>query len=308
MVPREYSFTNYLSAKKSVDDRALNRRVWGVLADQLPSSSPDKPLWVLEIGAGIGTMVERMIDWELLKSANYTAIDAQAYNVDYAHQYLYTWAHTHGFQSKETKPGLLIKGERIDINIQLESIELDDFIANHQGNHTWDLLVAHALFDLIDVSRTLKHLFELSKDGGLFYFSQNYDGLTILEPTIEMEFDQLILENYNHTMDNRLIDGKKSGDSRTGRHLFNHLTQAGAHVLAAGSSDWVVYPGPDGYPHDEEYFLHFIINTIYKALRFQPGLEIDRLEKWIEERHAQIERNELVYIAHQIDYVGSYNG
>jgi hypothetical protein len=61
-----YSFIRYLEAKKSVDDRAINRHVWQVLSGSLPQTSPEKPLRIVEMGAGIGTMIERMIEWELL--------------------------------------------------------------------------------------------------------------------------------------------------------------------------------------------------------------------------------------------------
>ena len=164
--------------------------------------------------------------------------------------------------------------------------------------------MAHAFLDLIDLPSILPKLLDLCKEDGIFYFSLNYDGLTILEPTIDMEFDSLVLDLYHQTMDNRLNAGQKSGDSRTGRHLFSQLANTGATVVAAGSSDWVVHPGQDGYPQDEKYFLHYIINTIYRALRFHPDMEIDRFEKWIEGRHSQIEGQELVYIAHQIDFFG----
>ena len=54
-------FQRYLSAKKSVDDRALNQHVWQSLHAALCiQSEPAAPLRVIEIGAGIGTMVERM--------------------------------------------------------------------------------------------------------------------------------------------------------------------------------------------------------------------------------------------------------
>jgi len=36
-------------------------------------------------------------------------------------------------------------------------------------------------------------------------------------------------------------------------------------ILDAGSSDWVIFAGPQGYPSDEAYFLHFIIHTIGTA-------------------------------------------
>ena len=38
-----------------------------------------------------------------------------------------------------------------------------------------------------------------------------------------------------------------SGGSRVGRHLFGELSQQGMSILAAGSSDWVIYANNDGY-------------------------------------------------------------
>ena len=70
----EYSFPRYLEAKKSVDDRALNRQVCEVLSEQLQSYPGRKPLSVLEIGAGIGTMIERLLEWNLIHDASYTEI------------------------------------------------------------------------------------------------------------------------------------------------------------------------------------------------------------------------------------------
>ena len=73
--PDEYSFTRYLAAKKSVDDRALNEYTWQALARALPQ----KGMQVLEIGAGIGTMVERIIERRLFAAdVAYTAIDTPA--------------------------------------------------------------------------------------------------------------------------------------------------------------------------------------------------------------------------------------
>ena len=79
-------------------------------------------------------------------------------------------------------------------------------------------------------------------------FSLNFDGATILEPPIDPDLDALIEALYHRTMDTRRCRGRPSGSSRTGRRLFGHLKEAGARLIAAGSSDWVVFPGPDGYP------------------------------------------------------------
>jgi hypothetical protein len=75
-------------------------------------------------------------------------------------------------------------------------------------------------------------------------------------------------------------------------------------VLAAGSSDWVVFAGANGYPADEAYFLHDIIHTIGTALTGHPSLDPERLRTWVAQRHAQIDQGALVYIAHQLDVLG----
>ena len=67
-----YSFPRYLAAKKTVDDRALNAHVWQALRQQMPTSPA-----ILEVGAGIGTMVERLAEQQFISSATYTAIDNQ---------------------------------------------------------------------------------------------------------------------------------------------------------------------------------------------------------------------------------------
>ena len=85
--PSNYSFTRYLAAKKSVDDRALNEHIWQTLAEALPQ----KPLQVLEIGAGIGTMIERILERQLFTAGvTYTAIDAQDTNIEEAQHRLRT--------------------------------------------------------------------------------------------------------------------------------------------------------------------------------------------------------------------------
>jgi hypothetical protein len=50
--------------------------------------------------------------------------------------------------------------------------------------------------------------------------------------------------------------------------------------------------------------LHYIIHTIATALENRPELDRRRFAEWVEERHRQVERGKMVYIAHQIDLLG----
>ena len=80
--------------------------------------------------------------------------------------------------------------------------------------------------------------------------------------------------------------------------------------MAAGSSDWVVYPATDGnYPADEAYFLRSILSTIRDALRNrQDRVDPADLADWLAVRYRQLAAGELVYIAHQLDFAGRWPG
>ena len=303
-LPDDFSFTRYLAAKKSVDDRSLNRHVWDCLLGSLPPSSRESPLKILEVGSGIGTMIERFIEWDLVGYAGYTAVDSSADNVELAIRRLESWALGRGMQVFRSAMDLALQDSNHSFQISFVRADLHKYLSSVADSQHWDLLVAHAFLDLMDVPTVLPGLFRILKPAGLFLMTINFDGVTILEPTIDPALDEQVLDLYHRTMDDRRIMGRPSGDSRTGRHLFHHLKSAGAEVLSSGASDWVVFAGSQGYPGDEAYFLHYLIHTIEQALAGHPELDRDRFEDWIRERDAQINRGELVLIAHQIDFCG----
>jgi hypothetical protein len=299
--PTEYSFARYLAVKKSIDDRSLNCHVLNTLLQSLQKSPHDKPFRILEVGAGIGTMIERILDWNLHEHIIYTAIDAQAENKIRALDRLQVWAARNRIQLEINSDWILI-GINRHIEIKFEIGDFYDFASHENGK--WDLIIANAFLDLMDISSALNLMLKLTEKGSLFYFTINFDGLTILEPTIDKEIDELIINLYHQTMDKRLINGKRSGDSQAGRHLFSLLKEAGMQIFDSGASDWVIFPGQKGYSQDEAYFLHFILNTIQQALEGSSHIDSAILDNWISKRHNQVDNNVLIYVAHQLDFVG----
>ena len=286
-----YDFTRYLAAKRSVDDRALNRHVWQTLAQAVAAAAPaDRPLRVLEVGAGIGTMVERCVEWGLFTRAEYSAIDSEESNIRAARQRL----------------ARLTANDNSGLRLDLQTANLYDFAAREENRQRFDLLIAHALLDLLHLPAALPSLLGMLRPGGLFYFSINFDGATLFLP--ELALDGQIEALYHHSMDTRVTDGQPSGDSRTGRRLFHALQQCGAEVLAAGSSDWVVHPVGGAYPADEAYFLGCILHFVESTLRGHAQLDASAFEAWLATRRRQVARGELVYVAHQLDYCGRVGG
>jgi hypothetical protein len=288
----EYSFSHYLHSKQSVDDRALNKDVLNTLKANLPST----PMDIIEIGAGIGTMLTRLIHWELFANANYLLIDETAENIDYASAWIPQWAEFAGLgMERITKSHLRVFDETRDIHIQFQQADIFEVIKKNPQKH--DLVIAHAVLDLFPMPESLPKLFSLTKN--LAWFTVNFDGVTTFEPTIDAALDGKIERLYHRTMDIR----PTGGDSKSGRHLFGHLKNLNAEILAAGASDWVVYAANGTYPEDEAYFMKFILHFFEESLTNHPELNADEFAHWLKERRAQIERGELVYIAHQMDFL-----
>jgi hypothetical protein len=294
----EYSFPRYLLAKQSVDDRALNKDV----LQALRSSLPPQPLRIIEVGGGIGTMIRRLVRWEVVRQCEYVLVDEQRENIEYAAAWLKAWAEETGLGVEERRP--VARGEQNqirvfdqsrDVRIRLAQADVFDFI--ERNDEPADLLIAHAFLDLLPMPEALIKLLRLTRE--LAWLTINFDGVTTFEPPVHAALDAQIEALYHETMDHR----PSGGESRSGRRLFGYLRQAQAEILAAGASDWVVYASKGKYAAEEAYFLYFILHFVEEALKGKEGLNPVAFEEWLQVRRAQIERGELVYLAHQMDFL-----
>ncbi len=293
----EYSNVRYLLSKRPIDDRAINREVLHRLARELKQSAGSgKPLRVLELGAGVGTMVSRLVDWGVVDRADYTLVDRDVESLAAAREHLAAWAQTPAGAGR-----LHIERGRAVLDVDFVARDLLAFLAAPEARRRYDLIVANAVLDLFDLGPTLPVIWKALEPGGLFWFTINFDGETILLP--ELPLDAAVMQAYHGSM---MADaaGTRAGHSQTGRRLLEAVPASGARLLAAGSSDWVVFPADGSYPGDEAYFLHHIVQTIWTALEGRAELRQAGFEAWARARHEQIERAELCYIAHQLDVLG----
>ncbi|HLE69639.1 MAG TPA: class I SAM-dependent methyltransferase [Vicinamibacteria bacterium] len=263
-------FARYLLAKRSVDDRALNRRVWGRLEREL-RESPEESIRIVDLGAGLATGAERIAEWQLvepLSAIRYTGVEPRRELLEEAH----------------------LRLRSLPFPAELAGATLEEFAARDENRGRFDLVVAHALLDILELSPSLEALVGLARPGGLLYLPITFDGETLFEPGSSQ--DDAVLSAYHDTMEAR-------GSSRTGRRLFHALRSIAAEVLEIGSSDWIVHPTRAGYPEDEAFFLEFILKTIEDAVRDR--VERASLETWLSERRRQLASADLVYCAHQVD-------
>ncbi|MGW8185853.1 MAG: class I SAM-dependent methyltransferase [Desulfobacterales bacterium] len=307
-IPQTYNVIDYLVAKKTIDDRSLNRTVWDGLQRALADRETGNRLRVLEIGSGIGTMIERMAAGPLMRrSSLYTAVDINPDCTRAARRRLKRWATRLGFAVTRGKDAshLLEAG---DTRIRVNLITGDAYaLVAEAAPHSYDLLLAHAFMDLVDIQTLLPDMMRLLENGGLLLLSLNFDGDTVLLPAIAPDLDDRVIQLYHRSMDERFVGGRPAGDSRTGRRLLVELVQCKSEILAAGASDWIVYPRRRRYPLRESYFLHHIVHTIDAELAHRTEIDPDHLQSWVAKRHAQIENGELVFMAKNIDVLARKN-
>ena len=292
--PEHYSTVRYLKAKIAVDDDALNTRVYDALAQGI-SDMGGRPLWVIELGAGIGSTFRRLFERGLLSNGEYTMVDHDSESLEEASRAANAILDSSG-------------GTELSVNPVVA-----DAVAYLQGEaeagRLADVIIAQALVDLLNVPEFLGAAANVLRPGGLLYLPITFDGETVFEPTANAVLNARVIDSYHRAMDERRTpNGLPTGGRKAGRTLLTEIPQAGLEIAAAGSSDWVVFPQDGGYPEDVAYFLHHIINFVWETLSENAMVFSAGLEEWVAGRHRQVELGELIYIAHQLDVLARKPG
>ena len=241
------------------------------------------------------------MDWGVVGTGEYILLDADRQLLDHSRRWLGDWAAARGLRSD-----LLPMGCRWVICGCAWSTPSSAGTWRPLTGHLVDVLIANAVLDLVDVPAVLPGLLRLLVPGGVYWFTINYDGESIFAPG--HPHDDQVMQAYHRDMDERFRYGWR-WDSRTAAACSTicGLRQgcAGGGVVGLGCS-----AGPDGtYPGDEAYFLRSILSTIQSALRSrQDRVEPADLADWLAARGRQLAAGELVYIAHQLDFVGRSPG
>lgn len=292
----------YLAAKKSIDDRSLNRHVWRCLKEALPEAAETHLPRIVEIGAGIGTMAQRMMESALIRNADYTLVEINPACLHVLPQRLRMWCRETGatvsWPAADSARVVTASGV---VSLRLKIADVHEFVQKPQNRNAWDLIITHAFMDLVDTDDLLPRLAAMVVPGGLLYLSLTFDGETVFLPPWEDAREQTILNLYHQSMDQRRVRGKRSGGSRAGRRLLNRIQSPGTELLAAGSSDWVVFACRNHYPGDEAFFLHAIIDTIHTQLDGHAECDARSLDRWAKLRHKQVDSGELIFLAKNLD-------
>jgi hypothetical protein len=306
----ERSMQRYLTAKRTVDDRALDSDALEAFETALPDRAR-----IIEVAAGVGTMLHRLLEWETLPArTTYTMLDIDAANVAASRRRLPSVARSLGYDvSTAAIPGELARDEEAsfalslrrhdrEVTVQAAVADVFDLTARLAGERTWDVVVASAFLDIAPGADAVESLFRLAP-GGAFYFPITFDGATRFHPSGPDRAFERRLERRWHA---GMRSGEDPNDPRAGSRLPDWVRAAGGSVTAAGGSTWVVRPDPcgSGYPDDEEYFLRHVLGFVEGSLLDDDELCADRVRSWLARRRRQLDAGDLRYVAHNVDVAG----
>jgi SAM-dependent methyltransferase len=237
-------------------------RDWGA---RLPAD--DTPI-VVDLGSGTGVALERARRWLAPRHI-------LAYAVD---------------QDADLLTGIL----RPSDGSQMTPI-VGDVLAPLDGqggppDGTVDLVVSHAVADLLPLDRLAARVAALLRPGGLAHLALVYDGLTAFEPAAEPDLDAPILDAFHRHMDRPRKRMPQYGGSTAGRRLGPALAAAGLEILIDAPSVWNVRAtdGPGG-----QAVLLGLLDFVRAANRRAPQIRTPHQVNWYVSRRAALDRGML---------------
>mmetsp|Transcript_21520 Transcript_21520/g.37026 ORF Transcript_21520/g.37026 Transcript_21520/m.37026 type:complete len:367 (-) Transcript_21520:1826-2926(-) len=164
-----------------------------------------------------------------------------------------------------------------------------DFIEYARSNpNRFDLVIAAAFLDLVDIPKTLPIIFSALCAGGTYYFPINFDGTTHFSPIIEAALDLSVEQAFHEEMDKPSPDGAIVSQSHAGRNLAQYIPAAGGGIDSWGSSSWTVAArngnptdSDSSYEGDEAYFLLCIIQFIQDTVVASNNLDQEKVKQCV---------------------------
>jgi len=270
----------YLEAKRTIDDRSINPTVWQQMLRAVAEREGDL-LQIAEIGAGTGTMIDRLREWGMFDPAI-----LRGRRVQYD-----------GWEINADTAALLQKRVEASAEIHTGRVHVGD-VRERDREAKFDLVIANAVLDLFAPEAMAELIHAMLTPNGLLYASIVFDGVTLMEPTIEPAVDAEVLQLYHRSM--------TQGFGR--RHVWA-LHDAGFDIREIGSSDWIIPPRRKGPTEDERTLVETILDMMETSVSEQitsggdSAITVNDLSRWIALRREQLHRGALLFEAHQLDFL-----
>lgn len=277
----------YLEAKQRIDEVSFNSRCRASLDAAATTAATragaeGRPVEVVELGAGTGPTAERFARWGIDARLESTGVVWRAWESNPRH-------------AESIRQRLAAYAWISEVHVSTD--DLLDLIDARPASA--DIVVGQAIMDLFAPPDGADVLAATLRPGGIAWLPITYDGYTAVGPTPDADLDRRILDRYERTMRRTPRAGgaaMAAGASHLAHAIHHHDD---LELIAAGSSDWVLLPGPPR-SEDERTLLARMLRFIEDAV---PVGEIPSVSPWIAARRDELERDELALVVHQLDLV-----
>jgi len=273
------AFADYLAAKFALDERSLNCEVRGAFLDGLQRLPH---IECLDVGAGTGATLRRLLQSELSTPLSVTLLDRDRDLLEQARARLAGW-----LQAWAMPPAIRFVAEALN---------------DYRPDRRYNVITAHAFLDIMPLTQALRLFSGWLQPGGYLYASLNYNGETVLADAYENgAFESQLLDYYNHTMETRRVDGQVTGGAYCGQRLTALLPEFGFRVLACGNSDWHIAPLQGRYRDNDAVCLTALLEMIRSEAQRSNLFRREELDRWHDDRQRRVQERRLAMHVHQTD-------
>ena len=294
------SIRDYLEARVSTDSEGINHRIFAQLSSYVRKI--ERPV-ILDLGAGTGAMIRRIVSSAELANPVFYGLDANRDLLEEARRQIALLLEEMGFSVKGGDQLILAAKDKRSVEVHLMAGDLlDEKLQASLEKLSFAGVTTHAFMDLVPIDSTVAIVARLLEKGGFFYSTINYHGTTELLPLFEdRSFEEGLLSTYNRSMDERRLGSRPEGGSRTGALLYGAVAGHDFKITGFGSSDWSIFPWNESYTPAEETFLNSLLLTIYEEGLRHPNIDSYALAAWYAARSDSVERKGLSLLTHHTD-------
>jgi SAM-dependent methyltransferase len=253
----------WLAARAPYDEAALDRDAIAAIRTWAGHLPPDREAVVVDLGSGTGAALGRARRWLGRRPMVGYAVDED--------------------------PDLLARaappddGSRLVRMVSNLLLPLD--VEGGPADGAVDLVVGHALADLLPLGRLAVRVAALLRPGGLAHLALVYDGMTDFAPCVDPALENAVVAAFHRHMDRSASRVPGHGGSTAGRRLGPALVAAGLDVVVDAPSVWEVRAddGPGG-----RRVLDRLIRFVVESAMEVGGVSPDDLARWAAERHVAL--------------------
>jgi SAM-dependent methyltransferase len=259
----------WLAAREPFDEAALDPGAIAAIRTWAEGFPSNRPIRVVDLGSGTGVALRRARIWLAGRPIEAFAVDSDA--------------------------DLLAQSAAIPVHADLLQPLAQ---AGGPEDGTVDLVLGHAVADLMPLDALSARVAALLRPGGLIHLALTYDGETVFSPSDDPALDSRMIAAYHRHMDLQ-ADSPAHGGSTAGRRLAAELERVGPQVLRSAPSTWKV----TGKDRHGRIVLDRMLRFIADSVLAMGGVSTAEVYRWDAARRRLLDTGQLRLHVRHVDVV-----